>query len=302
MRSAQTRRPRSRRFTCTSRGVHSTIISPAALRDRLGDRDIVVVDCRHALADFALGRRLYDTSHIPGAFFASVEENLAGRKTGTNGRHPLPDPEAFAAFLRGIGVNDGTQIVAYDEGGDIFAARLWFLCRWVGHDATAVLDGGWSAWQALGYPTSAKPPATPAPGTLAVRLCPEIVVDAAYVRARLDDPAMQLLDARSRERFIGATEPIDPVAGHIPGAANRSFGANYDAEGFFKTPERLREEFAAAGLDPERTVHQCGSGLSAAAAHLAMEHAGLRGSRVYNGSWSEWVADASRPVATGPHD
>ncbi len=226
--------------------------------------------------------------------------DLAGAKSGTNGRHPLPDPQTFARFLRGLGANDDTQIVAYDAGGDMFAARFWFLCRWIGHDATAVLDGGFAAWQALGYPVSSEPPAQPHEGALAPRLRPEIVVDAGYVVAHLDDPAMQLLDARAQERYTGETEPIDPVGGHIPGAKQRWFKDNFDGDGRFKTPDALRAEFARAGFDPKRTVHQCGSGVSAAVTYLAMAHAGLEGSRVYAGSWSEWVADPSRPVATGP--
>ncbi len=276
----------------------TTVISPEAFKARIGHGD-VVIDCRHSLGDFSLGRRLYDESHLPGAFFASVERDLAGAKTGDNGRHPLPESEAFAAFLRRCGVNDATQIVAYDAGGDMFAARLWFLCRWIGHDAVAVLDGGFAAWTALGYPVTSErtPPARE--GHLSVRLRPDMVVDAAYVHANLRDPAMQLLDARAHDRYAGESEPIDPVAGHIPGAAHRWFKDNFEPSGRFKSPERLREEFAESGLDAERTVHQCGSGVSSAVTHLAMTHAGLEGSRLYNGSWSEWIADPSRPVAKG---
>jgi thiosulfate/3-mercaptopyruvate sulfurtransferase len=277
----------------------TTTVSPQALRERLGDPQVIVVDCRHALADFTLGRRLYDESHIPGAFFADVEEDLAGRKTGSNGRHPLPDPETFARFLGELGVDDASQVVAYDAGADMFAPRLWFLCRWIGHDAVAVLDGGFTAWVGLGYPTTAAPSEPRREGRLTVHLHPELLVDAGYVRAHLGDPAVQVLDGRASDRFAGETEPIDPVAGHIPGAANRWFKANFDAAGKFKSPEELRAELARAGIDPARTIHQCGSGLSSAASYLAMEHAGLEGSRIYNGSWSEWVADPTRPVATG---
>jgi thiosulfate/3-mercaptopyruvate sulfurtransferase len=277
----------------------TTAISPEDLHARLGDPNLVVLDCRHSLADFSLGRRLYDEAHVPGAFFADVEKDLAGRKTGTNGRHPLPDPENFARFLRGLGVNDDTQIVAYDAGGDMFAARLWFVCRWIGHDATAILDGGFSAWTALGYPVTAAPSQPTRDGELRVRLHPELLVDADFVLAHLNDPAMQLLDARAKERYSGQTEPIDPVAGHIPGARHRWFKDNFDAAGRLKSREQLRAEFAGEGLDPKRTVHQCGSGVSSAVTYLAMVHSGLDGSRVYNGSWSEWVSDPSRPVATG---
>jgi thiosulfate/3-mercaptopyruvate sulfurtransferase len=277
----------------------TTAISPEELHARLGDPNLVVLDCRHSLADFSLGRRLYDEAHVPGAFFADVEKDLAGRKTGTNGRHPLPDPENFARFLRGLGVNDDTQIVAYDAGGDMFAARLWFVCRWIGHDATAILDGGFSAWTALEYLVTAAPSQPARDGELRVRLRPELLVDADFVLAHLNDPTMQLLDARAKERYSGQTEPIDPVAGHIPGARHRWFKDNFDAAGRLKSREQLRAEFAGEGLDPKRTVHQCGSGVSSAVTYLAMVHSGLDGSRVYNGSWSEWVADPSRPVATG---
>jgi thiosulfate/3-mercaptopyruvate sulfurtransferase len=276
-----------------------TVISPEALHERFGRSDLVILDCRHSLADFALGRRLYDESHIPGAFFAGVEEDLAGPKTGKNGRHPLPDPQTFARFLRACGVDDATQIVAYDVGADMFAARLWFLCQWIGHDATAVLDGGLATWNALGYPVTAAPPQAAREGRLTIALRPELVVGADFVHRNLNSTAMHLLDARALERYSGETEPIDPVGGHIPGAKQRWFKENFDTGGRLKSPQRLREEFAQSGLDPKRTVHQCGSGVSSAVNHLAMAHAGLEGSRIYNGSWSEWVSDPARPVAKG---
>lgn len=277
----------------------TTLVSVRDLRERLDDPGWAVVDCRHSLADFSLGRRLYDEAHVPGAFFADVESDLAGEHTGKNGRHPMPDPDVFARFLRGAGVNDGTQIVAYDAGGDMFAARLWFLCRWIGHDAVAVLDGGFSAWQRLGYPVTAAPAQTPREGTLVPHVRPEMLVDAAYVLTHLNDPAMQLIDARAEDRFAGENETIDPVAGHIPGARNRWFKRNFNDDGTFKAAGVLRREFAAAGLEPGRVVHQCGSGVSSAANVLAMTIAGLAGSRLYGGSWSEWIADPSHPVATG---
>lgn len=277
----------------------TTIISARELHERLGNADLVIFDCRHVLADFSQGRRLYDESHIPRAFFADAENDLAGEKTGRNGRHPLPDPESFARFLRVRGVRDGTQLVAYDAGADMFAPRLWFLSRWIGHDAVAILDGGFSAWSACGFPVTAAPQQPVREGTLTIRLRPEYLVDAAYVMQHLRAPEMQLLDARAGERYRGETEPIDPVAGHIPGAMNRWFKENFRADGTLKSRDELRAEFERAGLDPKRAVHQCGSGISAAVAHFAMHHAGMEGSRIYNGSWSEWVADASRPVETG---
>jgi thiosulfate/3-mercaptopyruvate sulfurtransferase len=277
----------------------TTIIAPEALREMLGGSKPALFDCRHSLADFDLGRRLYNESHIPGAFFAGVEEDLAGRKTGRNGRHPMPEAEHFARFLRACGVDDDTQIVAYDAGADMFAPRMWFLCRWIGHENSAVLDGGFAAWTGLGYPVTGEPARSAREGNLTARPRPELLVDAEFVQHNLRSEQMHLVDARAMERYSGEVEPIDPVAGHIPGARQRWFKENFDESGRFKSPQRLREEFERDGFDPKRTVHQCGSGVSSAVNHLAMAHAGLEGSRIYNGSWSEWVSDPSRPVATG---
>jgi thiosulfate/3-mercaptopyruvate sulfurtransferase len=276
---------------------YTTLIDVATLERHLDDPAWVIIDCRHALTDFALGRKLYDESHIPGAFFADVERDLAGPHTGKNGRHPLPDPDAFAAYLRSIGVNDETQVVAYDAGGDMFAARVWFLCRWIGHDACAVLNGGFAAWTAAGYPTSAEL-SGPRSGAIVARVRPELVVDAAYVRAHLSDSKMQLVDARAADRFAGQNETVDPVAGHIPGARNRFFKDNFGADGRFKSPEELADAFRSIGKT-ESIVHQCGSGVSGAVNMLATEIAGLRDTRLYAGSWSEWIADPARPIATG---
>lgn len=273
------------------------IVGVERLAEHLDDPSWVVVDCRHALADFSLGRRLYHEGHIPGAFFADVEHDLAGDRTGTNGRHPLPDAEAFATYLRSIGVNDETQVVAYDVGGDMFAARLWLLSRWIGHDAVAVLDGGLAAWTAAGLPATDAIAASTRVGSLHVRLRDDLVVDNQFVLERLGSSEMQLLDARAADRFMGQNETVDPVAGHIPGALNRPFKSNFDESGRFKSADALRAELAA--YDPSRTVHQCGSGVSAAVNMLAMELAGQTGSRVYGGSWSEWIADPSRPIVTG---
>jgi thiosulfate/3-mercaptopyruvate sulfurtransferase len=277
----------------------TTIISAEQLHEELGDSRLVIFDCRHSLADFAQGRRLYDESHIPGAFFADVEGDLTGAKTGTNGRHPLPNPESLARFLRVRGVSDGTQVVAYDDGADIFAPRFWFLARWIGHETVAVLDGGFSAWKRHGYPLTAAPVQPVREGALTIRLHPEYVVDANYVQYRLRSEDMHLIDARAKERYSGESGGMDPVAGHIPGAKNRCFEENFRPDGTLKSPQELRAEFERAGLDPNRTVHQCGSGVSATVNYLAMHRAGLDGSRVYNGSWSEWISDPSRPVATG---
>jgi thiosulfate/3-mercaptopyruvate sulfurtransferase len=277
----------------------TTVISAQELYARLGDPGLTIFDCRHSLDDFALGRHLYDESHIPGAFFADLETDLSGKKTGSNGRHPLPDPESFARFLRVRGVGDDTQIVAYDAGGDMFAPRFWFLARWIGHEAVAVLDGGLAAWNAHGYPVTAAPMQPVSEGRLTIRLHPEYVVDAAYVQGHLRSDEMQLIDARANGRYRGEAGGMDPVAGHIPGARNRWYEENFRPDGTLKSPEELRAGFERDGFDPKRTVHQCGSGVSATVNHLAMQRAGLEGSRLYNGSWSEWISDPSRPVATG---
>lgn len=276
--------------------MYRTLVSVEELARHLDDPRWVVVDCRHSLQDFESGRRDYAQGHIPGAFFAHVEHDLAGEKTGKNGRHPMPDAEQFAAFLRELGVTKETQIVAYDAGGDMFAARMWFLCRHAGHEAAAVLDGGFSAWIAAGKPVSQDEPERPADGTFAPKPRHELTVNAGAVLASLGDKSFSVLDARAADRFAGQNETIDPVAGHIPGALNRPFKTNFDERGFFKTPAQLRDEFAQLGVHPKRIVHQCGSGVSAAVNLLAMEHAGAEGSRIYPGSWSEWIADPNRPV------
>lgn len=274
-----------------------TIVSADDLLAHLNDPKWVIVDCRHLLQDFGAGKRLYDAAHIPGAFFASVEHDLAGPKTGKNGRHPLPEPERFAAFLRELGVNADTQLVAYDAGADMFAARFWFLARYIGHDATAVLDGGFAAWAGTGKPVSTDTPARPGNGTITAQPHPEFAVSVHDVLQALDTNAFTLIDARGADRFAGKNETIDPIAGHIPGARNRPFRSNYAGPfGQMKSPEQLRLEFETIGVAPHRIVHQCGSGVSAAVNMLAMEHAGLGGTRIYPGSWSEWCSDPSRPM------
>jgi len=276
----------------------TTLVDAATLHARLSDPQWVIVDCRHALADFALGRKLYDEAHIPGAFFAEIENDLSGTKTGTNGRHPLPNPADFTAFLRTLGVSEETQVVAYDAGGDMFAARLWFLCKWIGHDAVAVLDGGLSAWTAAGYETTAEFPSEPERGAITANMRPELIVDSAFVASHLHDPKVCIIDARAADRFAGKNETIDPIAGHIPGACNRWFKDIFREDLTVRSPEELHDAFDLYG-EPADIVHQCGSGISAANNMLAMEHAGLHGSRVYAGSWSEWIADPSHPIATG---
>ncbi len=260
-----------------------TIVSIHDLAEYRGDPNWIAVDCRHMMADFSAGRSAYEDAHIPGAFFADAENDLAGVKTGKNGRHPLPDRDAFVAFLRANGVNDDTQLVAYDAGADMFAARFWMMMRWIGHEAVAVLDGGYSAWTEAGFPIDAAIPQR-APGTITARAQIDGTLDADGIMSD-----MKLLDARAGERFRGEVEPIDPVAGHIPGAHNRWFKENYDANGRWKSPTQLRKELAVYG-DAKDVVHYCGSGVSAAVNMLAFEIADLPGGRIYPGGWSEWCA------------
>ena len=276
----------------------TTLVATGELARHLDDPRWTVFDCRHDLARPGLGRIEYLQAHIPGARFLHMDEDLAGPTTGTNGRHPLPDPAVFAAKLGAAGVGPDTQVVAYDAEGGVNAARLWWLLRWLGHDAVAVLDGGLGKWTREKRPVTAELPRV-APTRFEARLRP-LAVDAGLVFAQLRTPAMKIVDARSAERYRGENEPIDPVAGHIPGALNRFVRENLEG-GVFKAPELLHDEFGAllGGAAPDAVVHSCGSGVAACHNLLAMEIAGLAGSRLYPGSWSEWIADPARPRATG---
>ena len=275
----------------------TTLISAEELAANLGRPDWVIFDCRHDLADYEHGRRAYRESHIPGALFLHLDQDLSGTKTGLNGRHPLPHPRTLALRLGALGVGSTTQVVAYDGSGGPYAARLWWMMRWLGHTRVAVLDGGWQRWTQLGYAVSTDVP-VPKPTTFAIQPRPRAAVDASFVASHLGDGQALVVDARSPDRFRGENETLDPVAGHIPGAANRFFRLNLDDDGAFKPADRLRGEFEALLGDrkAETVVHQCGSGVTACHNLLAMEHAGLAGSRLYPGSWSEWVSDRSRPV------
>jgi thiosulfate/3-mercaptopyruvate sulfurtransferase len=276
----------------------TTLVFTDELARHLDDPRWVIFDCRHDLAQPGLGRAEYLQAHLPGARFTHMDEDLAGPTTGKNGRHPLPDPAVFAAKLGAAGVGPDTQVVAYDAQGGVNASRLWWMLRWLGHDAAAVLDGSLGKWLREKRPVTAELP-RPTPARFEARLRP-LTVDAARVLAELRAPGMTLLDARSAERYRGESEPIDPVAGHIPGSLNRFVRENLDG-GVFKPPARLREEFASllGQSAPSTVVHSCGSGVAACHNLLAMEIAGLAGSRLYPGSWSEWIADPARPRAAG---
>ncbi len=276
------------------------LVSTADLAAHLHDPSWVIFDCRHDLLDPAKGQRLYEESHVPGARFAPVDVVLSGPKTGANGRHPLPDPRLFAGFLSGGGVTPQSRLVAYDDVGGQFAARLWWLVRWIGGPPVALLDGGWPKWVAEARPVSNEIPEL-ATGGIEARSESGCLWTAAEVEERRSDPASLVVDARAPERFRGEVEPIDPVAGHIPGAANRFFKANLRPDLTFRPREELRREFDAllAGRRPEDVGHQCGSGITACVNVFAMEYAGLGGSKLYAGSWSEWIAAPERPVARG---
>jgi thiosulfate/3-mercaptopyruvate sulfurtransferase len=278
----------------------NTLLSVADLAARRDDATWVVCDCRHDLADTAAGSRAYTQSHIPGARFVHLDGDLSAPKTGRNGRHPLPAPEKVARRLGELGIDETKQVVAYDASGGPYAARLWWMLRWLGHDAAAVLDGGWNAWVKARLPQTDR-----VPEIAAARFLPRTragaAVDAKAVAAHAGKDGMLLLDARIPNRFRGENESLDPVAGHIPGAMNRPWQLNLDDDGRFKSGAELKKEIGEmlAGRSPADVTHYCGSGVTACHNLLAMEVAGYTGSLLYPGSWSEWCSDPAHPVATG---
>jgi len=269
----------------------STLVSTQELASRLGAWR--VFDCRHDLLQPDLGAQQYRAAHIPGALFAHMEHDLSGPKSGKNGRHPLPEFEKFLHWVRAKGIRPSDQVVCYDAANGSAASRLWWMLRWVGHQNVAVLDGGFAKWTKEGRPITADVPAFPAtsyggkPGAVAV--------SAEAVSKELK--SIFLLDARAPARWRGEQEPIDPVAGRIPGASNRFSAENVNADGTFKDAASLKKDFLSilGNQDPAAVVHYCGSGVAACHNLLAMEIAGLPGGRLYPGSWSEWIADPSRP-------
>lgn len=277
----------------------SPVVSPSELASRLSQPTLCVIDCRASLQSPASGRELYAAGHLPQARFADLLEDLSGPiHPGRTGRHPLPDVAQLTARLRRWGVDDTSLVVAYDDAGGAFAARPWWLLRWLGHDAAQVLDGGYAAWLAEGYPvTSELPP--PRLGNFTARERPELLVSAAELAAP-QSSSIALFDARAPERYRGDVEPIDPVAGHIPGARNLPFAENL-RDGRFRAPAELRAKLERAldGVPPEDAVVYCGSGVTACHDVLAFELAGLPLPRLYAGSWSEWITDPNRPIARG---
>lgn len=286
------------------------LLNPTQLMKAMSQESWLIFDVRHDLSDHQAGRRAYEQGHIPGAIFLDHEQQLSAARTGKNGRHPLPALADFKALMHETGLRADSRVAVYDASGGMFAAHLWWMLRWMGHPHVAVLDGGWQAWLAAGGETEVGSSAS-SNGSLSSDKAqsaqfpalsgsvPEMpTVDADAVMANLGQPAFTIIDARSSERYRGEVEPMDPVAGHIPGALNRPSSLNLQADGRFKPADQLRKEFLEllGHRNPRQVVHQCGSGITACHNLFAMELAGLQGSALYPGSWSEWCADPIRPV------
>ena len=283
----------------------STLIGAADLRDLVGKPDIAVIDCRFDLMNPGGGRRAYIEGHIPGARYADLNRDLSAPITATSGRHPLPSPSDFAGTLARLRVGPATQVVAYDDSAGAFAARLWWMLRWLGHPAAAVLDGGIKAWVseggALQSGEETPQPTVQSDRHVSVQADSAAVIGTAELEQRISDPAFLLIDARAGERYAGTVEPIDAVAGHVTGAENQPFSANLGADGRFLPAPLLRQmwEKRLAGRSPTQVAAMCGSGVTACHNLLSLEVAGLRGAKLYAGSWSEWIRDPRRPIARG---
>ena len=289
--------------------MNSALISAADLQTMLEQGAMVqICDCSFDLAAPAAGRLAFEAAHLPGANYLHLEADLSAAKTGLNGRHPLPTPEAFAQRLGALGLRDDRPVVAYDNQGGMYAARLWWMLRWIGHAQVQVLDGGLAAWRTLGGQVlsgpsqrSANGPLATEPTDFALAAPLEMAMDHDALRAALAQGLALVVDARSHDRYCGQNETLDPVGGHTPGALNRPFRDNLGPDGSFKTAELLREEWSSmlGGRSPSQTVQQCGSGVTACHNLLALHAAGLSGARLYPGSWSEWCAQPGAPVSTG---
>jgi thiosulfate/3-mercaptopyruvate sulfurtransferase len=279
---------------------YTTLVSPATLNQNLDNPNWVVVDCRFSLANSNAGSYAYRHGHIPHARYAHLNNDLSSAITSFTGRHPLPDFALLAKKLGAWGITNKSQVVAYDDAGGAFAGRLWWLLRCLGHDDVAVLNGGIQLWQKQGFSLTTTLPNIHAT-TFRPYLNSTCWLNASQVQNSLAKKATCLVDARTPERYRGEQEPIDPVAGHIPGALNHAFQLNLDNQGLFLSADTLRERFKQliSTRTPEQVVHYCGSGVTACHNLLAMEHAGLTGSKIYAGSWSEWIRDKNRAIAAG---
>lgn len=283
-----------------------TLIDVQQLQAHLQDPDWALIDCRFDLARPEWGAAAYAAGHIPGALYAHLERDLSGPRTPASGRHPLPAVAQFAATCGRLGIDAAVQVIAHDQGSGAFAARLWWLLRWLGHTRVAVLDGGLAAWERAGLPLSSAAAAR-VPRRFVPRPQPQLLSTTADIEAALASGALArgeqlLIDARSAERFAGQNETLDPVAGHVPGARNHPFAANHDAAGLFLPPAELRRrlQHTLGGAAAAQAIAMCGSGVTACDNLLALEVAGLPGARLYAGSWSEWITDPAHAVARGP--
>ncbi|MFQ6023340.1 MAG: sulfurtransferase [Acidiferrobacterales bacterium] len=278
----------------------TTLVDTQTLAAHLDDPQWVIFDCRFNLNDVAAGQRTYVQGHIPNARYAHLDEDLSSPITPTSGRHPLPDLEVLARKLGQWGVDEHKQVVVYDNMGGAIATRLWWLLRWFGHKTVALLDGGLPKWQREGRPVNTEEPKI-TPTVFQSRRDDSLWVNTGFVEEVAEHGGYLLIDTRDVERFRGEVEPLDKVAGHIPGSANRPLQSNLDRSGCLLPPMDLRQQFIAElkGVGPERVIATCGSGVTACHNILAMEHAGLPGAKLYAGSWSEWIRDSKRPVATG---
>lgn len=279
----------------------SSLISAQALHEHLHDANLVIVDCRFELGNAEAGHLAYRTAHLPGAAYAHLDRDLSGPIDATSGRHPLPDIKRLCMTLGSWGIDSTKQVVAHDaDSGAMAAARLWWLLRWLGHQRVAVLDGGLKHWLASGLELTSSSFAAEA-RTFTAALKPELLVTAEDVAQHVKQADWRVLDARAPERYAGKTEPLDAVAGHIPGAINHPFTSNLAADGRFLPGEVLRNQFneSAGHVTPRHIIAMCGSGVTACHNLLALEYAGLHDAKLYAGSWSEWIKDPHRPVATG---
>ena len=280
-----------------------TLIDADSLRRLLGQPQLGVIDCRFDLMNPAGGLEAYVKGHIPGARYADLNRDLSSPVTAHTGRHPLPAPDVFAARLGELGVGDDTQVVAYDDANSSMAARLWWMLRWLGHEAVVVLDGGFKAWVAAGGAVESGEAATRTARSarFTPRVDPRAVLSTADLERALQAGTHLLVDARAAERFAGSVEPIDPVAGHVPGAVNHPFTANLGADGRFLPATELERRWRErlAGKNAGQLIAMCGSGVTACHHLLSLEAAGIPGGRLYAGSWSEWIRDPRRPVARG---
>ena len=281
---------------------YTTVITANQFEPHLEEENWAIFDCRFDLVQPHWGEEQYLIEHIPGAVYVHLDDNLSAPKSGTNGRHPLPGIEVIAAYFSELGIDEDTQVIIYDSRGGGIAARLWWMLKYLGHEAAAVLDGGFPEWKRLGLPTRANRESR-VPRQFEPRLKSDLKVVADEVLERRSQGSSLILDSRAPERYRGEEEPFDPIAGRIPGAVNRFWQMNIDADGRFRNPDRLKAEFDSliGGIAPTDTIVYCGSGVTGCHNVLSMSYAGIKDVRLYAGSWSEWSSDSSRPIETGPY-